>query len=214
MSDDFSSSDRMPNRREPERTCVACGKKSEKDDFLRFVYSPDGRIICDIRKKLQSRGVYVCPARECVQKAIKKRVFSRFFKKEGCESSLSDFAENIRESYESYLFGLMNMAFKSGKLRNGSSAVFDAADKGIIYLFMVANDAGRSVREKAERLCEERGIDMVSIPDKLVISERMGKAVAAVMAVTDGGFANSLKKGWRMYAEVKTWETGRTNGIN
>lgn len=205
-SNDFSSiSDFAHGRREPERTCVSCEKKSGKDDFLRFVCSPEGRVICDIRKKMQSRGVYVCPARECVQKAIKKKVFSRFFKKEVCEPSLSDFTENIRESYESYLFGLMNMAFKSGKIRNGSSAVFDAADKGIIYLFMVANDTGRSVREKAERSCEERGIDIVSIPDKLVISERMGKAVAAVMAVTDGGFAESLKKGWRTYAKVKMW---------
>lgn len=205
MSGENSSSDRTPGVKEPERTCAACGKKSVKDDFLRFVYSPEGRLICDVRKKLQSRGVYVCPEKDCIKKALKKKAFSRFLKIEGVEPSLGELAENIGESLEGYLFGLMKMAFKSGKLKSGASAVFDAADKGNARLFMISGDAGRSVREKIEYLNRERGIDMVMIPDKLLIAEKMCKAVTAVMAVTDGGFAESLKKGWRMREEVKTW---------
>lgn len=102
----------------------------------------------------------------------------------------------------------MKLAIKSGKLKIGSAAVFDAAQKGRVYLFMICDNAGKSIKEKIEFLNKELSADVILIPDKLLVAEKLDIAVMAVAAVTDEGFSHNLKDGWEILAEVKTWYDG------
>ncbi|MBQ8451426.1 MAG: YlxR family protein [Clostridia bacterium] len=65
--------------REPERTCVACRLKSQKDDFFKVVLTPSGAEI-ELLSKLNGRGAYICKNAACIEKAKKSRAFSRSFK--------------------------------------------------------------------------------------------------------------------------------------
>jgi predicted RNA-binding protein YlxR (DUF448 family) len=57
----------------PQRMCVGCGQMRPKKELLRVVRTPDGVIEFDSSpaKKQSGRGAYLCPSRDCLQKAIK-----------------------------------------------------------------------------------------------------------------------------------------------
>ncbi|MFN3567773.1 MAG: YlxR family protein [Caldimicrobium sp.] len=56
----------MPKKgHQPERTCVACRKKTLKKELFRFV-AIDGIIILDEKGSLPGRGAYLC--KECFSK--------------------------------------------------------------------------------------------------------------------------------------------------
>ena len=63
----------------PERTCVACRTRHEKNSLIRIVKS-DGMICIDKRMRMDGRGAYLCRSRECVLKAKKKGSLCRALK--------------------------------------------------------------------------------------------------------------------------------------
>ncbi|MFN4197166.1 MAG: YlxR family protein [Caldimicrobium sp.] len=56
----------MPKKgHQPERTCVACRKKTLKKELFRFVVK-EGSIVLDEKGTLPGRGAYLC--KECFPK--------------------------------------------------------------------------------------------------------------------------------------------------
>lgn len=64
----------------PMRTCIVCRTEKGKSELCRTVKTPDNRLILDTDGKAQGRGAYVCKDGDCMQTAIKKRMFNRAFK--------------------------------------------------------------------------------------------------------------------------------------
>lgn len=62
-----------------ERKCVACKECKQQNQMLRVARINDEFLI-DKNNKLGGRGAYVCNNTECVELAIKKRLFNRSFK--------------------------------------------------------------------------------------------------------------------------------------
>lgn len=63
----------------PQRTCVGCNLKKEKKDLIRIVKNKEGNIFIDKTFKMDGRGIYICKAEECLNKAIKnKRILKKF----------------------------------------------------------------------------------------------------------------------------------------
>ena len=69
----------MP-KKTPMRQCVGCREMKPKQELIRVVKSPEGEISLDFRGKKPGRGAYLCPSRECLQKAVKSRGLDRSFK--------------------------------------------------------------------------------------------------------------------------------------
>lgn len=63
----------------PMRQCLGCREMKPKKELLRVVRSPEGGISLDFRGKAPGRGAYVCPSKECLQKAIKSHALERAF---------------------------------------------------------------------------------------------------------------------------------------
>lgn len=62
----------MPNRAShaghiPQRTCVICRRKQNKNDLLRFVIWRKQPVF-DLTGNLQARGFYVCDENSCLEK--------------------------------------------------------------------------------------------------------------------------------------------------
>ena len=55
----------------PKRTCILCGTKASKRDFVRIVALPDGAIRLDLEGKAPGRGAYVCRRPECKRDKLK-----------------------------------------------------------------------------------------------------------------------------------------------
>ncbi|NLC17028.1 MAG: YlxR family protein [Clostridiales bacterium] len=64
----------------PIRTCVACRQPQPKKQLLRIVKTPEGDIKLDLTGRANGRGAYICNKDQCVQTAVKKKLFNRDFK--------------------------------------------------------------------------------------------------------------------------------------
>ena len=70
----------MQEKREIERTCIACREKRPKNELERYVLSAVGKVIRDPEKDLPGRGAYLCGNEDCLKAAIKRNAFSRAFR--------------------------------------------------------------------------------------------------------------------------------------
>ena len=62
-----------------ERRCVACREAKQQSELLRVAHVNDEYLI-DAQHKIGGRGAYVCKNDDCINLAIKKRLFNRSFK--------------------------------------------------------------------------------------------------------------------------------------
>ena len=60
----------------PTRTCIACGKKGPKRDFLRIVRTASGTACLDPSGKASGRGAYVCANEVCLKAACKRKLLA------------------------------------------------------------------------------------------------------------------------------------------
>lgn len=71
----------MPRvKKVPLRMCVGCREMKSKKELIRVVRTPDEKIEIDQTGKRPGRGAYLCPKRECMQKATKTKSLERALK--------------------------------------------------------------------------------------------------------------------------------------
>ena len=67
----------MSAGRQPERTCVGCRTKSEKQDLLRIARSPNGVVRIDPSGSAPGRGAYLHRAAPCIDRALARASLAR-----------------------------------------------------------------------------------------------------------------------------------------
>ena len=86
------------NKKTPMRRCVGCMESKPKNTLVR-VACYEGKITVDPTGKAKGRGVYLCPAKECMEKARKRRSLQRNFEIEISEETLDNIFTEL-EKYE------------------------------------------------------------------------------------------------------------------
>ena len=61
----------------PQRQCMGCRERKAKREMIRVVRCTDGEVRLDFSGKLNGRGAYICPDRQCLVKAQKTRSLER-----------------------------------------------------------------------------------------------------------------------------------------
>lgn len=61
----------MRQKKIPLRMCVGCQEMKPKKELIRIVRTPESEILLDATGKKSGRGVYICPQKECLKKALK-----------------------------------------------------------------------------------------------------------------------------------------------
>lgn len=80
-----------PRKHMPQRTCIACGQKTDKRRLIRLVYVPaadppiegapsESRVLVDPTGKRNGRGAYLCSQPACWDKAIHGQVLNKAWK--------------------------------------------------------------------------------------------------------------------------------------
>ena len=88
-------------KRVPERTCIGCGLKSQKDELVRIVLYKDDetgddvRIAVDGSGRMKGRGAYLCRKPECLELAIRKKALNRAFK----QAIGQELTDELKESF-------------------------------------------------------------------------------------------------------------------
>ena len=63
-----------------ERLCAVCRKVLPVSRLMRFVRSPDGHLVPDLRRRLPGRGVWITATRSVLEEAARGRVFTKALK--------------------------------------------------------------------------------------------------------------------------------------
>jgi len=66
-------------KNKPQRMCMGCNSKKDKQDLIRIVMNKNGEITIDKTGKLSGRGAYICDSLECLEKVIKTKRLERTF---------------------------------------------------------------------------------------------------------------------------------------
>ena len=138
----------------PQRSCSVCKVKSDKNDLIRLVKSPDGKIFIDTAKKLPGRGAYICPNLECLELAKKSGVLAHALKaeikdEESFWPELEAHIKNVGENINIKIKSILGLARKAGALLIGSEKIEAAGHKKILVI--LAEDSSEGVRKFAEK---------------------------------------------------------------
>ncbi|MCD1285936.1 MAG: YlxR family protein [Brevibacterium sp.] len=74
----------------PQRTCIACRRKADRDELTRFVIRPGQHpaIVHDVSATLPGRGAWAHPDETCLTKALTTASFARAFRTKVTASDL------------------------------------------------------------------------------------------------------------------------------
>lgn len=67
-------------KKSPMRKCVGCQEMKNKKEMIRVIRTAENEFMLDATGKKNGRGAYICPKRECLDRAVKSRGLERSFK--------------------------------------------------------------------------------------------------------------------------------------
>ena len=68
------------NKKIPMRKCVGCQEMKSKKEIIRVIRTSEGEFLLDATGKKNGRGAYICPSKNCLEKAVKNKGLERSFK--------------------------------------------------------------------------------------------------------------------------------------
>ena len=64
----------------PIRKCVGCQEMKSTKEMIRVIRTSQGEFLLDATGRKNGRGAYLCPSKECLEKAVKNKGLERSFK--------------------------------------------------------------------------------------------------------------------------------------
>lgn len=176
---------------EPERRCIAAGESGPVDLLIRFVRSPDGVAVPDLAGRLPGRGAWLTADRALVDRAVKKRLFSRAFK--APTTVPEDLADQLETLLNRRLLDTLSLARKAGQAVAGSEKVRARILNGETGVLLQAVDGSPDGKSKIAALAKAASDDEITVIECLTSTElglAFGREFAIHAALDAGGFAD------------------------
>jgi hypothetical protein len=104
--------------------CAVSRQVRPIDCLIRFVVSPEGEVVPDLKRKLPGRGLWVSASRQTVAEAVRRHQFSKGFKRDVRVSPA--LATDTEALLARGLADALAMAAKAGQVISGFGKVEDA----------------------------------------------------------------------------------------
>lgn len=78
------------------RTCIACRTKKSKNELIRIVVK-DGIPVIDEIQKENTRGIYICNDKNCINRLLKAKDLSKCIKINTNTENLKELLKNLGE---------------------------------------------------------------------------------------------------------------------
>ncbi len=173
----------------PERTCVCCRKKSEKNDFFRIA-EQDGKYIYDRKMKVQSRGFYVCKTNKCIEKLSKNKKYSVEMEQ------LVGMLEEIKKQRKNIIDILKPMK-NSEYFVFGIDETLNGIKREKVKLVIIPKDIKEKYIEEFKKISEKFNFKIIFIEKKIELIELFSRDVNIV-----GIFDKKVIKGILSKVEV------------
>jgi predicted RNA-binding protein YlxR (DUF448 family) len=140
------------------RMCAVTREVRPIDELIRFVVSPTGEVVPDLKRKLPGRGLWVSASRRAVAEAVRRNQFGKGFKRAVQVSpALSETTESLLERS---LVEALAMAAKAGQVVSGFGKVETAlAQRQVQVLVHAADGAADGIRKLDAIVRQNAGIN-------------------------------------------------------
>jgi hypothetical protein len=154
------------------RMCAVSRESRPIDGLIRFVVSPQGEVVPDIKRKLPGRGLWVSASRDVVAEAVRRHQFSKGFKRDvRVAATLATDTENLLS--QSAVEALA-MAAKAGRVVSGFTkveAALTARQGGTAVAALIhASDGAADGIRKLDALARQNAGNRAEIPGFPVIA--------------------------------------------
>jgi len=186
----------MASKSPPLRTCTGCGQKKEKNQMVRVVADPSGRLVADLKGSLPSRGAYVCPDYRCIARASEGRLAYCLRIGNNTETVAAELADRIANALRQRVFSLLGQARKSGKATCGTTLVEGEIRRGgdNRWIGLLAADASPNIMEKIEKTLRTASVPYRIFSDKEELGNAVGKSPRSIVLVKDEGIARAIRE--------------------
>jgi predicted RNA-binding protein YlxR (DUF448 family) len=136
------------------RMCAVTREVRPIGELIRFVVSPQGEVIPDLKRKLPGRGLWVSASRRTVAEAVRRNQFSKGFKREiRAAATLPADTEAllVRSATEA-----LAMVAKAGQVVSGFSKVEGALRGGQAQALIHASDGAADGIRKLDAIVRQK----------------------------------------------------------
>jgi predicted RNA-binding protein YlxR (DUF448 family) len=141
------------NRSATVRMCAVTREVRPIDELIRFVVSPQGEVMADLKRKLPGRGLWISASRRAVAEAVRRNQFGKGFKRDvRVAPTLAADTENllVRGAIEA-----LAMAAKAGQVVSGFSKVEGALAQRQAQTLIHASDGAADGIRKLDALARQ-----------------------------------------------------------
>jgi len=183
------------------RMCAVSREVRPVDELIRFVVSPTGEVMADVKRKLPGRGMWISASRQVVAEAVRRHQFGRGFKREvRVAPSLAADTEALlaRSAVEA-----LAIAAKAGQVISGFSKVEAALQirqgrNAIAALIHAADGAADGIRK----------LDAVARQNPAIYGE--SEEIPTLMALTSAELDLALGRSNVVHAALLAGPASRT----
>jgi predicted RNA-binding protein YlxR (DUF448 family) len=150
------------------RMCAVSREVRPIDELIRFVVSPQGEVIPDLKRKLPGRGLWVSASRRTVAEAVRRHQFSKGFKRDvrvAATLPADTEALLVRSATEA-----LAMAAKAGQVVSGFAKVEGLLEQGKAQALIHASDGAADGIRKLDAIAGQRGRNVGESPVLAIVT--------------------------------------------
>jgi predicted RNA-binding protein YlxR (DUF448 family) len=150
------------------RMCAVSREQRPIDELIRFVVSPQGEVVPDVKHKLPGRGLWISASRQTIAEAVRRHQFKRGFKRDvRVAATLPADTENLlaRSAVEA-----LAIAAKAGQVISGFAKVEAALGGAGVQALIHASDGAEDGIRKLNALARQNAGNRSQIPGFQVIT--------------------------------------------
>jgi predicted RNA-binding protein YlxR (DUF448 family) len=135
------------------RMCAVTRQVRPIDELIRFVLSPQGEVVPDLKRKLPGRGLWVSASRQAVAEAARRNQFSKGFKRD--VRVTATLAADTEALLVRSVVEALAMAAKAGQVVSGFSKVEGALQQGQVQALIHASDGAADGIRKLDAIARQ-----------------------------------------------------------
>ncbi len=185
-----------------ERTCIATRRSLPRERMLRFVLSPGGEVVFDLKGNLPGRGAWLAPIPQAFEQARATRAFARAFK------APARVPEDLRGHVLSQLaraaLDTLSLARGAGEAVAGFEKTRALLKSRQAAVLVQAADGGVHGRRRLRALLKATGRD-IPVVESLAATQlglAFGRGRVIHAAMKDGGLARRFLRLTRLHAAL------------
>ena len=201
-----------------ERMCVVTRVVRPIDELIRFVVSPQGEVIADLKRKLPGRGLWVSASHRTVAEAVRRNQFSRGFKRE--VRAAASLAADTEALLVRGVIEALAMAAKAGQVVSGFSKVEGALQQDQAAALIHASDGAADgirkldavVRQNAGNRDESREFPVVTSLTSEQLDLALGRSNVIHAAVLAGPASKTFLSRSQLLVRYRMADDDKTAG--